>query len=96
MSREIAGQTQQTFRNLNATLAATGASLDDVIRVGVYLVDMSDFEPMNEVYEESLDEPYPARTTLFVDLPSEMKVEIDALAVIPAADATIRSSGRNS
>lgn len=80
-SEDVAGQTEQTFKNIAAVLAASGASLDDVIRVDVYLADMADFTAMNEEYAKVFARPYPARTTVGVHLPAGMKVEITALAV---------------
>jgi len=80
---DIETQTRQCLRNLEAVLAASGATLDDVLRVGVFLVDRSDFEGMNAVYETFFGDPPPARTTVYVALPGELRVEIDALAVLP-------------
>ena len=80
-SADVGGQTVQTFKNIAAVLAASGASLDDVIRVDVYLSDMVDFAAMNDEYQKVFSEPYPARTTVGVSLPAGMKVEITALAV---------------
>ncbi len=82
-SADVGGQTVQTFKNIAAVLAASGASLDDVIRVDVYLSDMADFAAMNEEYQKVFAAPYPARTTVGVSLPAGMKVEITALAVTP-------------
>jgi reactive intermediate/imine deaminase len=79
---DVASQTTQTFKNIEAVLAAAGASLDDVIRVDVYLADMGDFAAMNAQYAKVFSEPYPARTTVGVHLPPGMKVEITALAVV--------------
>lgn len=70
-------QARQTFRNLEAVARAAGGSLDDAIRVGVFLRDMKNFETMNAVYREFLSEPYPARTTVQSDLPIE--IEVDAV-----------------
>jgi 2-iminobutanoate/2-iminopropanoate deaminase len=47
---DIVAQTRQCLRNLEAVLAASGATLDDVLRVGVFLAERSDFEGMNAVY----------------------------------------------
>ena len=79
---DVATQTAQTFKNIAAVLAASGASLDDVIRVDVYLADMGDFAEMNAEYAKVFSQPYPARTTVGVHLPAGMKVEITALAVV--------------
>ena len=63
---DIAQQADQILRNIAATLAAIGKDLDDVIRVGVYLTDMSQFGAMNEAYRRHFAEPYPARTAIGV------------------------------
>lgn len=79
----VAEQTRQTLRNLLANLAAGGASSDDVISVRVFLTDPAQFAQMNQAYAEFFDDPYPARTTVYVTLPAGMLVEIDAMAVLP-------------
>ena len=79
---DITTQTRQCLSNVEAVLAAAGASLDDVLRVGVFLAHRSDFDGMNEVYRTIFREPPPARTTVYVGLPGELRVEIDALAVL--------------
>ena len=77
----VAAQTEQALRNLSAVLEAAGRTLDDVVRVGVYLTDMDDFAAMNEVYARSFAQPYPARTTIGVAaLPLGAAVEIDLVA----------------
>lgn len=78
---DVGSQTRQTFRNIEAILATRDASLDDVIRVEVYLATLSDFAAMNEVYATIFEAPYPTRTTVGVELPPGMKVEITVLAV---------------
>jgi reactive intermediate/imine deaminase len=80
---DIETQTRQCLRNVEAVLAASGATLDDVLRVGVFLTDRSDFEGMNAVYRTVFADPPPARTTVYVGLPGDLRVEIDALAVLP-------------
>lgn len=78
---DIETQTRQCLHNVSAVLRASGCTLSDVIRIGVFLVDQSDFGGMNRVYKEFFDEPYPARTTVYVGLPGDLRIEIDALAV---------------
>jgi 2-iminobutanoate/2-iminopropanoate deaminase len=78
----VVEQTQQALANVAAVLAASGASLDDVIRVGVFLTDTDDFTALNDVYRSVFSEPHPARTTVYVGLPDGMKVEVDAIAVV--------------
>ena len=78
LAEGVAAQTEQAFRNLSAVLEAAGRTLDDVVRVGVYLADMGDFAAMNEVYARWFEQPYPARTTIGVAaLPLGAAVEID-------------------
>ena len=78
----VAEQARQALANIAAVLAACGASLDDVIRVGVFLTDTQDFAALNDVYRSVFSEPHPARTTVYVGLPDGMKVEVDAIAVV--------------
>lgn len=84
VSDDIREQTQQVFDNLSAILDAAGASLDDVVKANVYLMDMDDYEAVNEVYAENMNEPFPARAAVEVsDLPIDIGVEIEAIAVAP-------------
>jgi 2-iminobutanoate/2-iminopropanoate deaminase len=77
----ISEQTQQTFDNLEKVLKDAGLSLDDVIKVNVYLTSMSNFAGMNAVYQTRFNPPYPARTTVAVaELPLNALVEIEFLA----------------
>jgi 2-iminobutanoate/2-iminopropanoate deaminase len=75
-------QTRQVLTSVKNILEASGATLADVVRCGVFLTDAADFKPMNEVYAEFFGEARPARTTVIVAaLPvPEAKVEIDAVA----------------
>jgi len=73
-------QADQVLRNLATTLAAIGKDMADVIRVGVYLTDMSQFDAMNEAYRRHFNEPYPARTAIGVAaLPLGAAVEMDVV-----------------
>ena len=81
----IAEQTRQTLANLRECLLAAGCELDDVVKVNAFLLDLADFEAYNEVYREVFDEPYPARTTVQAGLPGGIRVEIEAVARLPAA-----------
>jgi 2-iminobutanoate/2-iminopropanoate deaminase len=78
----IEDQTRQAFENVVATLGAVGATMEDVIHVRVYLTDPTQFSTMNAVYSEFFQAPYPARTTVYVQLPRDLLVEVDALAVV--------------
>ena len=76
----IEEQAQRALDNLAACLRAAGASLEDVLKVNVYLADLADFPGLNAVYSEFFPQPYPARTTVGVTLPAGLLVEIEAVA----------------
>jgi 2-iminobutanoate/2-iminopropanoate deaminase len=77
----IGEQTLQCFKNLFAVLGAAGLTPDDVVKVQVYLVDMGDFQAMNEIYAKQFSKPYPARTTIGVaSLPLNARIEIGMIA----------------
>lgn len=79
---DVAAQTRQVLRNLQAVLAAAGSSLDQVIKTTVFLADMRDFAAMNAVYAEFFPVHPPARSTVQVArLPRDARVEIEAVAV---------------
>jgi len=82
---DVAAQTEQVFRNIQAILEAAGTDLSRVLRCGVFLVDMSDFPAMNAVYARVFGDHRPARTTVQVAaLPHpELRVEIDVIAYLP-------------
>lgn len=84
VSEDIEAQTEQVLTNIRTILEAAGSSLSQVVRCGVFLVDMSDFKRMNAVYERMFDGHKPARTTVAVsELPGPgLKVEIDAIATL--------------
>lgn len=78
----IEAEVRRVFDNLAAVAAAAGASLDDAVRLTVYLTDLGDFGVVNEVMQEVLRPPYPARATVQVAaLPKGARVEVDAVLV---------------
>jgi 2-iminobutanoate/2-iminopropanoate deaminase len=80
---DIAAQTEQVMRNIAALLRASGAGFEHVVRTTVFLADMNEFAAMNEVYGRHVADPPPARATVQVSrLPKDVKVEIDAIAVL--------------
>ena len=83
----VEAQTEQVLRNVQGILRAAGSDLQHVVRCGVFLVDMREFPAMNAVYGRIFGSHRPARTTVEVSaLPGDgMRVEIDAVAVIPNA-----------
>lgn len=82
---EIEAQTEQVLKNVAAILQAAGSSLQHVLRCGVFLTDMSEFQRMNAVYARMFGDHRPARTTVqAAALPAAgLRVEIDAIAYIP-------------
>ena len=79
----IKAQTRQVLDNLKATVESLGSSMEDVVKVNIYLVNMQDFGGMNEVYKEYFTEP-PTRTTVGIGelARKEFIVEIDLMAVL--------------
>ena len=78
VSGGIESAVERVFDNLEAVLRGAGATLADVVRAGVFLVDMADFAKMNEAYAARFGSHRPARTTVAVAaLPAGARVEID-------------------
>jgi len=76
----VAAEAERIFLNLAAVLEAAGKNFDDVVRVGVFLTDMSDFATVNGIYARHFSQPYPARTTIAAAaLPLGAGVEIDLI-----------------
>ncbi len=76
-------QAELVFDNITTLLEAAGTSWANVVRVGVFLADLSNFGEMNEVYQRYLQKPYPARTTVGAGLSGGMLIEVDCIAVVP-------------
>jgi 2-iminobutanoate/2-iminopropanoate deaminase len=79
----VAEEVALTLENLAAVVRTAGASLADVIQCRVFLADIADFAAMDAVYGAFLPDPKPARTTVGVALADGIKVEIDAVVVMP-------------
>jgi reactive intermediate/imine deaminase len=78
----IDAQIHRVFGNLRAVAAASGASLDDVVKVTVFLTDLANFARMNEIMAQYFRQPYPARSAVGVSqLPRGALVEIEAILV---------------
>ena len=81
VSENVAEQTVQVFKNLEAVLEAAGSGLGNVVKTTVFLADMNDFTEMNEVYSQFFSENKPARATVqAARLPRDAKVEIECIA----------------
>jgi reactive intermediate/imine deaminase len=80
---DISVQIKQVFDNLNAVATAAGGHLFDIVKLNVYLTDLSHFPIVNEIMSEYFDKPYPARAAVGVAaLPKGVGVEMDAVMVI--------------
>ena len=76
----IEAQTHQVFKNLQAVAEAAGSNLNNAIKLTIYLIDLGQFQVVNEIMASYLEEPYPARATVQVSaLPKSAQIEIDAV-----------------
>jgi reactive intermediate/imine deaminase len=79
----IEAQAHQVFRNLRAVAVAAGATLGDVTKLSILLVDLGDFAKVNEIMATYFNAPYPARSTYQVAaLPRGGRIEVEAIAVL--------------
>lgn len=80
---DISAQTRQVLDNLGAVLKAAGASFEHVVKTTIFLADMADFQAVNAIYAERFAKDPPARATVAASgLPRNVRVEIEAIAVI--------------
>lgn len=83
VSDDFEQQTVQVFENLKAVMAAAGGTLNDMVKVQIYLTDLSNFATVNEVMARYFDQPYPARAAIGINqLPRGAQVEIDGIAAV--------------
>jgi reactive intermediate/imine deaminase len=79
----VEAQANQVFKNLAAVAEAAGGSLDHIVKVTVFLTNLSDFPIINAAMAKYFNEPFPARSTIEVSkLPKEVAVEIEAIMAI--------------
>jgi reactive intermediate/imine deaminase len=79
----IEAQVRQTFQNLAAIVAAAKATLDDVVKVTIFLTDLSHFALVNTIMAEHFKEPYPARAAIGVaSLPRGALVEVECIVAL--------------
>ena len=80
MAEGVEAQAHRVFRNLAAVADAAGMSLDQAVRMTVYLIDLAHFARINEIMAQYVREPYPARAAVGVAaLPRGALIEIDAI-----------------
>ena len=83
ISDNIDDQIKQVFENLKSVCKASGGNLNDIVKLNVFLTDLSHFSKVNEIMAGYFDEPYPARAAVGIkELPRAALVEMDAVMVI--------------
>ncbi len=81
----IEAQATRVLDNMRAVLAASGATLDDIVKLTILLTDLADFAKVNELMAAAFKAPYPARSTYQVAaLPRGSRIEVEAIALLPA------------
>jgi len=83
MKGDIRNQTKQALENVRAILNTVGLTLDNVVKVTVFLRDIKFFPEMNIVYKEYFKDNQPARTTIQAVPPGDLDVEIEVIAYVP-------------
>lgn len=80
---DFAAQATQVFKNLEAVCQAANGSLKNIVKLNIYLTDLSNFPIVNEVMSQFFEEPYPARAAIGIsELPKGALVEADGIAVV--------------
>jgi len=83
ISDNIDDQIKQVFENLKSVCKASGGDLNDIVKLNVFLTDLSNFSKVNEIMSGYFYEPYPARAAVGIkELPRGALVEMDAVMVI--------------
>ncbi|MGP9802911.1 RidA family protein [Rheinheimera sp. NSM] len=85
VSDDFAAQTHQVFKNLAAVCDAAGGSLNDMVKVNIFLTDLGQFAVVNDIMSQYFAEPYPARAAVQVSaLPRASQIEIDGVMEVPS------------
>ena len=83
VTESFEAQTVQVFENLKAVAEAAGGSLENVVKLNIYMPDLGNFAKVNEVMERYFSEPYPARAALGVkELPKGVDVEVEGILAL--------------
>ncbi len=84
---DISEQINQVFKNLSAVCSAAGGSLNSIVKLNIYLTDLSHFPVVNEIMATYFDQPYPARAAVGInELPKGALVEMDGVMVIESSN----------
>lgn len=80
---DFAENARQVFKNLAAITEAAGGTINDIVKINIFLTDLSNFAIVNEVMAEYMSQPYPARAALQISaLPKDVEIEADAVMVL--------------
>ena len=83
----FAEQTEQVFKNLVSVCEAAGGTINDMVKVNIFMTDLSNFATVNEVMSQYFNEPHPARAAVQVSrLPKDVEIEIDGIMDLPNVD----------
>lgn len=83
VSENFEGQVRQSFANMKAVIEAAGGSLDNIVKLTLFLTDLSKFASANAIMAELIPEPYPARSTIGVaSLPKGAQFEVEAILAL--------------
>ncbi|MCW8109906.1 RidA family protein [Alteromonas ponticola] len=84
VSDDFEAQAKQVFENLKAVCTAARGSMDDLVKVNIYLLDLGHFAKVNEIMSQYFNKPYPARAAIGVaQLPKSAQIEIDGIMELP-------------
>ena len=83
VSENFEGQVRQSFANMQAVIEAAGGTLNDIVKLTLFLTDLSKFASANAIMAEIIPQPYPARSTLGVaSLPKGAQFEVEAILAL--------------
>jgi len=83
----FAEQAQQVFKNLQAVCQAAGGEINNMVKVNIFMTDLSNFGTVNEIMSQYFNEPYPARAAIEVSrLPKDVAIEIDGIMELPTTN----------
>lgn len=83
VSENFEGQVRQAFANMQAVIEAAGGSLNSIVKLTLFLTDLSKFASANAIMADIIPEPYPARSTIGIaSLPKNAQFEVEAIIVV--------------
>lgn len=84
VSDDFAAQTRQVFDNVKAVCEAAGGTMNDLVKLNIYLRDLSHFAMVNQIMSDYFSQPYPARAAIGISaLPKDAQIEIDGIMELP-------------